>query len=118
MSIFDSRSRATHARVTWTVVLLILAQPAPARTWNIYENGSGDARSIQRAMELAASKGVTLTWYDSDGDIRPFIPDYLSVGINGLAPCEVPVKTALGDPHAPCKRLDRQRLDTPFRDQL
>jgi len=43
----------------------------------------------KRAMDLAHANGVDLTWYDSDGDIRQYIPDYLSVGINGLAPCEV-----------------------------
>ena len=43
----------------------------------------------KKAMDLAHANGVELTWYDSDGDIRQFIPDYLSVGINGLAPCEV-----------------------------
>ncbi len=42
-------------------------------------------KTLARAREL----GITLTWYDSDGDIRTFIPDYLDVGINGLAPCEV-----------------------------
>jgi uroporphyrinogen decarboxylase len=41
------------------------------------------------ALDLAHAKGMDLTWYDSDGDLRLFIPDYLSVGINGLAPCEV-----------------------------
>ena len=43
----------------------------------------------KRIMDLAHSYGINLTWYDSDGDVRQFIPDYLSVGINGLAPCEV-----------------------------
>lgn len=48
----------------------------------------------QRAMDTAHDHGVQYTWYDSDGDIRPFIPDYLSVGINGLAPCEVAASMA------------------------
>ncbi|OPZ86059.1 MAG: Uroporphyrinogen decarboxylase (URO-D) [bacterium ADurb.Bin429] len=43
----------------------------------------------RRVMELAHSLGVDLTWYDSDGDVRLFIPDYLEAGINCLAPCEV-----------------------------
>ncbi len=43
----------------------------------------------RRALELAQAHGVDLTWYDSDGDVRQYIPDYLAVGINGLAPCEV-----------------------------
>ncbi|HEY3376776.1 MAG TPA: uroporphyrinogen decarboxylase family protein [Armatimonadota bacterium] len=42
-----------------------------------------------KTMELAHSIGVEFTAYDSDGDVREFIPDYLNVGINGLAPCEV-----------------------------
>lgn len=41
------------------------------------------------AMDFAHDHGVDLTWYDSDGDVRPFVPDYLEVGINCLAPCEV-----------------------------
>lgn len=43
----------------------------------------------RKAMEYAHSYGVDLTWYDSDGDLRSLIPDYLEVGINGLFPCEV-----------------------------
>ncbi|MBM4048808.1 MAG: hypothetical protein FJ279_27205 [Planctomycetes bacterium] len=43
----------------------------------------------RKAMDFARQHGVDVTWYDSDGNLRPFIPDYLSVGINGLAPCEV-----------------------------
>jgi uroporphyrinogen decarboxylase len=43
----------------------------------------------KKAMDFAHGKAIDLTWYDSDGDLRPFAPDYLSVGINGLAPCEV-----------------------------
>ena len=43
----------------------------------------------RQAMDVAHRHGVEITWYDSDGDVRPFIPDYLEVGINGLAPCEV-----------------------------
>ena len=41
------------------------------------------------AMKFAREHGVELTWYDSDGDVRALIPDYLSVGINTVAPCEV-----------------------------
>lgn len=43
----------------------------------------------RKVMELAHSYGIDLTWYDSDGDVRLFIPDYLSVGISTLAPVEV-----------------------------
>jgi uroporphyrinogen decarboxylase len=43
----------------------------------------------RKAMDFAHAHGVDLAWYDSDGDVRPFIPDYLDVGINGLMPCEV-----------------------------
>ncbi|HEY3397030.1 MAG TPA: uroporphyrinogen decarboxylase family protein [Armatimonadota bacterium] len=43
----------------------------------------------KKVMDLAHEKGVTLTWYDSDGDVRLLIPDYLSVGINCPVPCEV-----------------------------
>jgi len=40
-------------------------------------------------MDLARARKIPLTWYDSDGDVRAFIPDYLAVGIDTLAPCEV-----------------------------
>ena len=43
----------------------------------------------RKVMELAHSLGIDMTWYDSDGDVRQFIPDYLAVGIDTLAPCEV-----------------------------
>jgi uroporphyrinogen decarboxylase len=43
----------------------------------------------RKAMAFAHEKGIDLTWYDSDGDLRLLIPDYLSVGINTVAPCEV-----------------------------
>jgi hypothetical protein len=43
----------------------------------------------KRVMDQAHAMGIDLTWYDSDGDTRQFIPDYLSVGVNCLAPCEV-----------------------------
>jgi uroporphyrinogen decarboxylase len=43
----------------------------------------------RKALEYARSQGVELTWYDSDGDVRALIPDYLDAGINGLCPCEV-----------------------------
>lgn len=43
----------------------------------------------RRAMEFARSKGIEFTWYDSDGDLRAFIPEYLSIGITTYAPCEV-----------------------------
>lgn len=43
----------------------------------------------RQTMALAREKGIDLTWYDSDGDLRLLIPDYLEAGVNGLAPCEV-----------------------------
>lgn len=43
----------------------------------------------RKIMDLAHKYGTDLTWYDSDGDVRQFIPDYLEVGINCLVPCEV-----------------------------
>lgn len=43
----------------------------------------------RRVMEVAHDHGVTATWYDSDGDLRLFLGDYLEVGINCVAPCEV-----------------------------
>jgi len=41
------------------------------------------------ALDLAHAKGIDLTWYDSDGDLRLLLPDYMSIGINGVSPCEV-----------------------------
>ena len=43
----------------------------------------------RKFMAAAHDLGINATWYDSDGDVRLFIPDYLEVGINGLVPCEV-----------------------------
>jgi uroporphyrinogen decarboxylase len=43
----------------------------------------------RRCMDLARHRGIDVTWYDSDGDLRPLLPDLLSVGINCPAPCEV-----------------------------
>lgn len=43
----------------------------------------------KKAMDLARANGIRYTWYDSDGDVRQYIPDYLAAGINGIAPCEV-----------------------------
>ncbi len=43
----------------------------------------------RQAMELAHALDVEFTWYDSDGDLRQLIPDYLSIGINNVSPCEV-----------------------------
>jgi hypothetical protein len=42
----------------------------------------------RRFLEESVKTGARLTWYDSDGDVRMFIPDYLSVGINCFWPCE------------------------------
>ncbi|MBM3477334.1 MAG: hypothetical protein FJX75_29040 [Armatimonadetes bacterium] len=47
------------------------------------------APRYRRLMDLAQAHGIEATWYDSDGDLRPFIPDYLDLGIRCLAPCEV-----------------------------
>ncbi|MHB9133576.1 MAG: uroporphyrinogen decarboxylase family protein [Armatimonadota bacterium] len=58
----------------------------------------------RKVMDLAHEKGVEFTWYDSDGDVRLFIPDYLEVGINTLAPCEV---AANMDPVALRKQFGR-----------
>ena len=57
------------------------------------------------ALELAREKGVDLTWYDSDGDLRMLLPDFMSVGINGVAPCEV---AASMDPVALRKTFGKQ----------
>jgi hypothetical protein len=43
----------------------------------------------RKFMDAAHELGIHETWYDSDGDVRQLIPDYLEVGINCLAPCEV-----------------------------
>jgi len=43
----------------------------------------------KKVMDFAHSKGIFLTWYDSDGDLRQLIPYYLRVGINCFSPCEV-----------------------------
>ena len=43
----------------------------------------------REVMEQAHKFGITHTWYDSDGDVRQLIDDYLAVGIRTLAPCEV-----------------------------
>lgn len=48
----------------------------------------------RKPREFAQQQGIDLTWYDSDGDIRLFIPDYLSVGITTYAPCEVAANMA------------------------
>lgn len=43
----------------------------------------------QKFLDEARKIGATLTWYDSDGDLRPFMEDYFEIGIEGFAPCEV-----------------------------
>jgi len=40
-------------------------------------------------LQEARGMGIEKTWYDSDGDLRPFMEDYISIGINCHAPCEV-----------------------------
>lgn len=42
-----------------------------------------------KTMEFAHAHGVELTWHDSDGDCRLFLPDMIAVGVNSTAPCEV-----------------------------
>ena len=43
----------------------------------------------KKVTELAKSYGLDITWYDSDGDLKPFMELYFEVGIHGFAPCEV-----------------------------
>jgi len=43
----------------------------------------------KKVMEIANSKGIFLTWYDSDGDLRKLLPYYFEAGINCFSPCEV-----------------------------
>ncbi len=43
----------------------------------------------RRIMDLGHSLGIDLTWYDSDGDLRLYIQEFLEVGVNNLVPCEV-----------------------------
>jgi uroporphyrinogen decarboxylase len=51
----------------------------------------------RKFMDLAHELGIHLTWYDSDGDIRQFLPDYLEVGINLVQPCEVAASMSAPD---------------------
>jgi uroporphyrinogen decarboxylase len=51
----------------------------------------------RKAMDLAHDKGIALTWYDSDGNLNHLVNDYLSIGINCLAPCEVAADMAPAD---------------------
>ena len=43
----------------------------------------------KQAVEEARSAGIELVWYDSDGNLIPFIDMYLKAGIDCLWPCEV-----------------------------
>ena len=43
----------------------------------------------RKAVKLGKELGIDFIWYDSDGDLRKFIPNYLSAGIDTFAPCEV-----------------------------
>lgn len=59
----------------------------------------------RKALEYARGQGVDVTLYDSDGDLRLLIPDYLEAGITGLTPCEV---AAGMDPVALRRRFGRE----------
>lgn len=56
-------------------------------------------------MDLAHEHGVDIAWYDSDGNLFPFMDRYLDIGINGFAPCEV---AAGMDPVAMRERFGRE----------
>jgi len=43
----------------------------------------------KKTVDLATSHGIDITWYDSDGNLNPFLPLYFEAGINGFHPCEV-----------------------------
>ena len=43
----------------------------------------------RKATELARQHGLETTWYDSDGDVTPFMELYFEAGIDCFAPCEV-----------------------------
>ncbi|MFH0797017.1 MAG: uroporphyrinogen decarboxylase family protein [Candidatus Omnitrophota bacterium] len=43
----------------------------------------------KRVTEFAGSYGLDVTWYDSDGDVKPFMDLYFESGIDCFAPCEV-----------------------------
>ncbi|HOJ40822.1 MAG TPA: uroporphyrinogen decarboxylase family protein, partial [bacterium] len=51
----------------------------------------------RKAMETAAGCGIQLSWYDSDGDLKPLLEDMLRVGINTVAPCEVAAGMSPGE---------------------
>jgi len=59
----------------------------------------------KKAMDLAHECSIEFTWYDSDGDLRLLLPDYLKAGINGVVPCEV---AAGMDPLALRKQFGRE----------
>ncbi len=43
----------------------------------------------RKVMDFAHAHGIEFTLFDSDGDLRTFIPELLAVGINNIWPCEV-----------------------------
>lgn len=43
----------------------------------------------KKIMDLAVAHDCDVAWFGSDGDLRLLIPDYLSVGVNTMEPCEV-----------------------------
>lgn len=45
--------------------------------------------AYKEAIDLARSHGVDIVWYDSDGNLNPFMELYAAAGIDGFAPCEV-----------------------------
>lgn len=40
------------------------------------------------ATDFARANGLRITWYDSDGDLKPFMELYFESGIDGFGPCE------------------------------
>lgn len=43
----------------------------------------------RRVTQYAREHGLDITYYDSDGNITPFMELYFEAGIDGFAPCEV-----------------------------
>ena len=43
----------------------------------------------RKVVDYARAHGVEVIWYDSDGNLWPFMDEYLAVGIDGFAPMEV-----------------------------
>ena len=56
-----------------------------------------EARYAPEWEATARELGIELTWYDSDGSLNLLLPDYLAVGIDCVAPCEVAADMAPTD---------------------